>query len=47
MRGLITISLAGLMLAGCAKQEKDLPRPDISMAADSAAYIEKQETEEG
>ena len=33
------------MLAGCARQEKDLPRPDISMATDSAAYIEMLEKE--
>ena len=45
MRGLITILLAGFLLVGCAWKEEAHPRPDISMATDSAAYIEMLEKE--
>lgn len=45
MRGLITILLAGFLLAGCERKEEAHPRPDISMAADSAAYIQMLEKE--
>lgn len=45
MRGLTSILLAVFLLAGCAKKEEAYPRPDISIASDSAAYIEMLEQE--
>lgn len=43
MKGLITILTSALLLAGCAHRSETHERPDISMAADSAAYIEMLE----
>ncbi len=45
MRGLIIILTSALLLAGCVHESKNHERPDISMAADSAAYIEMLEKE--
>ena len=45
MRGFIIILTSVFLLAGCTKQEETHPRPEISMEADSAAYIEMLEKE--
>ena len=45
MRGFIIILTSIFLLAGCTKQEETHPRPEISMEADSAAYIEMLEKE--
>lgn len=45
MRRFIIILTSVFLLAGCTKQEDTHPRPEISMAADSAAYIEMLEKE--
>lgn len=45
MRGLIIILTSALLLTGCAHERENHERPDISMAADSAAYIEMLEKE--
>ena len=45
MRGLISILLATLLLAGCTDKQDIHSRPDICIAADSAAYIEMLEKE--
>lgn len=45
MRRFIIILTSVFLLAGCTKQEETHPRPEISMEADSAAYIEMLENE--
>ena len=40
MRRFIIILTSVFLLTGCTKQEETHPRPEISMEADSAAYIE-------
>lgn len=45
MRRFIIILTSVFLLAGCTKQEDTHPRPEISMEADSAAYIEMLEKE--
>ena len=45
MRGLIIILTSALLLAGCVHESENHERPDISIAADSAAYIEMLEKE--
>lgn len=45
MKGFIIILTSVFLLAGCTKQEDTHHRPEISMAADSAAYIEMLEKE--
>ena len=45
MKGFIIILTSVFLLAGCARKEDAHPRPEISMAADSAAYIEMLEKE--
>ena len=45
MRGFIIILTSVFLLAGCTRKEEAHPRPDISIAADSAAYIEMLEKE--
>ncbi len=45
MRGFIIILTSVFLLTGCTKQEETHPRPEISMEADSAAYIEMLENE--
>ena len=45
MRGFIIILTSVFLLTGCTKQEETHPRPEISMEADSAAYIEMLEKE--
>ena len=45
MRRFIIILTSVFLLTGCTKQEETHPRPEISMEADSAAYIEMLEKE--
>lgn len=45
MRGFIIILTSVFLLTGCTRKEEAHPRPDISIAADSAAYIEMLEKE--
>ena len=45
MKGFIIILTSVFLLAGCTKKEEVHHRPDISMEADSAAYIEMLEKE--
>lgn len=42
---MIIILTSALLLAGCVHESKNHERPDIIMAADSAAYIEMLEKE--
>ena len=45
MRRFIIILTSVFLLTGCTNQEETHPRPEISMEADSAAYIEMLENE--
>ena len=45
MRRFIIILTSVFLLTGCIRKEEAHPRPDISIAADSAAYIEMLEKE--
>jgi len=45
MRGFIIILTSVFLLTGCTRKEEAHPRPDINIAADSAAYIEMLEKE--
>ena len=45
MRRFIIILTSVFLLTGCTRKEEAHPRPDISIADDSAAYIEMLEKE--